>query len=308
MPRVIVGDSWYPLEVVRDVFAGLDVEVELAAAPWAGEDVVGLLCSPDTPVTEGDLAALPALRAIATCSVGFDHIPLEAAAARGIRVANVPDYCVEEVADSALAMLLALLRGIVVLDRDVAAGGWDSAAAGPLRRVRGTRVGVVGFGRIGSALAARALALGCEVWAADPYVPPERIEVAGVKPVTLEELLAGCHAVSLHTPLTPETDGFVGARQLALMPRGAVLVNTARGRLVDQEALLDALRTGRLAAAAVDVLPVEPPREPPHAPNLVVTPHAAWYSPEAEAAVHRRAALAVRAVLEGRDPDGEVGA
>src|SRR5215207_3478730 len=157
--RVLVGDPSYSLETVREIL-GDDVQVELAVAPWQGDDVFGLLTGPDYPVGEEDLERLPALQVVATCSVGYDHVDLDAAAARGIAVCNVPNYCVEEMADSSLALLLALMRGVVALDRSVRDGGWDHSVAGPLRTFAGTKLAVVGFGRIGRALAGRALALG----------------------------------------------------------------------------------------------------------------------------------------------------
>jgi D-3-phosphoglycerate dehydrogenase / 2-oxoglutarate reductase len=304
--RVLVWESSDSLvEPLRELLADVDVTVEEGPPPWTGEDVVGLVVW-RARVGEEELARLPSLRVVVTPSVGYDHIDLEAARRRGVCVCNVPDYCVDEMADSSLALLLALLRGVVVLERSVREGGWDYEAAGPLRRLAGTRLGVVGFGRIGRALAARAQALGFEVWAADPAVAADEIAAAGVRPAPLGELLAACEAVSLHAPLTPSTEGLLGSAELALMPAGAVLLNTARAELVDQEALLAALADGRLAAAAVDVLPVEPPtaeQPAPQAPRLVVTPHAGWYSPDAEQEVVRRTALAVRTVLEGRTPE-----
>ena len=301
--RVLVCDPFYSLDLVRDLLVGVPVEV--ATRPWAGDDVVALLTGPDYPVEEEDLDRLPALRIIATCSVGYEHLPLEAARRLGVWVANIPDYCVEEMADSALAHLLALLRGVVVLDRNVRAGGWDWTAAGPIRKLRDTRLGVIGFGRIGRALAARAIALGMEVWATDPVVPTETIASAGARPAAFDELIASCGAFSLHVPLGPETQGLIGERELTRMPHGAVLVNTSRAALVDQDALLVALASGHLAAAALDVLPAEPPTPEhplPVAPTLVVTPHAAWYSLEAEEAAQRRAVLAVRTALAGTKP------
>jgi D-3-phosphoglycerate dehydrogenase len=216
---------------------------------------------------------------------------------------------VEEVADHSLALLLGLLRGIVELDRSVRAGAWDWTAAGDLRRIRGTRLGLIGFGRIGRALAERASAVGFEVWATDPAVSPQAIAAAGAKAASPDELLENCEAFSLHLPLTPETKGLIGAKELASMPRGSVLVDTARAELVDLDALLGALESGHLAGAALDVLPAEPPTRElpaPTAPRLVVTPHAAWYSVEAEEAVYRRPVLSVRDVLEGREPAGAV--
>ncbi|MGI8479773.1 MAG: C-terminal binding protein [Gaiellaceae bacterium] len=299
MARVLC-DRWTPYEQARAALALVDVALETAAAPWSGDDVVGLISW--EPVTVADLGRLPALRVISTPSVGFEHIDVEAATQRGIWVCHVPDYCVDEVADHALALLLALVRGIVELDRSVGEGDWDAKAAGPLRRLGDVRLGVVGFGRIGRALAARALGLGLDVQATDPVVPDETIGAAGVRPATLDELLRTSDAVSLHTPLTGDTDGLIGARELALLPRGAYLVNVARGSLVDETAMLAALESGQLAGAALDTLGVEPPTQAPRAPRLIVTPHAAWYSQEAEAAAHRRAAESVRAALEGSRP------
>lgn len=305
--RVLVRDPHYPFERVRKLLEGCGAVVE--AGEGTGSDVVGLLVGPDYPVSEADLERLPALQVVATCSVGYDHIAVEAATRRGIWVCNVPDYCVDEVADSSLALLLALIRGVVALDRSVRAGRWDDHAAGPLRRVADVRLGVIGFGRIGRALASRALALGVEVWATDPLVPDEVVAATGVRPAALDELLRSCTAFSLHLPLTPETDGLLRRRELALMPRGSLLVNTARGRLVDLDALLEALASGHLAGAALDTLPVESPTPEapaPLAPTLIVTPHAAWYSEGAEEAVYRRSALSVRAALEGSAPDDAV--
>jgi D-3-phosphoglycerate dehydrogenase len=302
--RVIVAEPSYDLALARGLLAGV-AEVEARDPPWAGEEIVGLLVGPDQPVGERELEALPGLVIVATCSVGYDHVDVEAAERRGVWVANVPDYCVEEMADSSLAMLLALLRGIVVLDRSVRAGGWDHRAAGELRRLADTRLGIVGFGRIGRALAARAIALGMEVWATDPLVPAAEVEAAGVRAAEVGELLRACNAVSLHAPLTAATEGLIGERELAAMPPGAVLVDTARARLVDFDAVLSALDSGHLAAAAFDVLPVEPPSDahpaPTH-PRLVVNPHAAWYSAETETEVYRRPILAVREALEGSAP------
>jgi D-3-phosphoglycerate dehydrogenase len=302
--RVLVVDPAYSLNDVRDIVDGV-APVEAATAPWEGSDVVGLLTGPDFPVGEDELARLPALKVVATCSVGYDHIDLGAAAGRGIWVCNVPDYCVEEMADSSLALLLALLRGVVALDRSVRAGAWDHTAAGPLRTLRGTKLAVIGFGRIGRALTTRALALGLEVWAVDPHVADSEIAALGARPATLDEALESCHAFSLHSLLTPETRGLIGVAELARMPRGSFLVDTSRAALVDFDAVLAALDSGQLAGAAFDVLPVEPPSADapaPERPTLIVNPHAAWYSPATEHEAYRRPAIAVREALEGRRP------
>jgi D-3-phosphoglycerate dehydrogenase / 2-oxoglutarate reductase len=302
--RVLVVDPAYSLEEVRGI-VGDGVQVADAVAPWEGEDVVGLLTGPDFPVGKEELSRLPGLKVVATCSVGYDHLDLEAAAARGIWVCNVPDYCVEEMADSSLALLLSLLRGVVALDRSVRAGGWDHTVGGPLPTFRGTRLAVIGFGRIGREVAKRALALGFEVWAVDPQVSDGDVRAAGVRPAALDEALASCTGFTLHALLTPETRGLIGVDELARMPRSSFLVDTARAALVDFEAVLAALESWQLAGAAFDVLPVEPPTSEapaPQHPRLIVNPHAAWYSPATEHEAYRRPVVAVREALEGRRP------
>ena len=279
MKLLLLEEGWPP-----ELLEGF----ELACAP--ADDVVGVLTI-DAPVGEELFASLPALRAVVTATVGFDHIDLDAAEARGVAVASVPDYCTEEVADHALTLLLVLVRGVVALDRDVRRGGWNPRAAGPLRTLAELRVGIVGLGRIGGAVATRLLALGAEVWAND-LVPVAR---DGVRFVELDELLAECDAVTLHVPLARETRGLIGRAELASMKRGALLVNTSRGAVVDVGAVLQELRAGRLGGAALDVLPQEPPPVAPIAPNLVLTPHAAYYS---EAAERRAFELAVGRLRE----------
>jgi len=299
----VLCDPLVPLECARAALAGLDVSVESSTPPWSGDDVVGLLSW--EPVTAADIGRLPSLRVIATPSVGVDHVDVEAATRQGVWVCNVPEYCVDEMADHALALLLALVRGVVELDRSVRAGLWSHQAAGTLRRLSDVRLGVIGFGRIGRALASRAHALGMDVCAHDPFVSDDEISAAGVRPAALDDLLQGSTAISLHSPLTPETRRLIGSRELALLPYGAYVVNVSRGGLVDTSALLEALESGRLGGVGLDVLHVEPPSRAspaPAAPRLVVTPHAGWYSEQAEAAVFRRAAESIHDVLEGRRP------
>jgi D-3-phosphoglycerate dehydrogenase len=208
-------------------------------------------------------------------------------------------------ADSSLALLLALVRGVVVLDRSVRDGGWDHSVAGPLHTYAGTTLAVVGFGRIGRALAARALALGFEVWGVDPHVDDGDIAAHGARPATLADALENCRCFSLHSLLTDETREMIGADEIARMPRGSYIVDTARAALVDFDAVLEALDSGQLAGAAFDVLPIEPPNQEapaPERPTLIVNPHAAWYSPATEHEAYRRPAVAVREALEGRRP------
>lgn len=264
---------------------------EVVDAPQ--EDVVAVLTMPEQAVGEELMSQLPALRVVGTASVGFDHVDIEAAERRGVAVVSVPDYCTEEVADHTLALLYALLRGVVALDRSVARGDWDAKAAGALRTLAGLHVGIVGLGRIGGAVATRLLVLGAEVWATD-VLPVAR---DGVRFVELDELVAECDVVTLHVPLTNETRGLLGRSAIASMRPDALLVNTSRGGVVDVGAVLQALRGGRLGGAALDVLPQEPPPMAPIAPNLIITPHAAYYSEAAEERSYRLCIARVRDVL-----------
>ena len=246
-----------------------------------GNDVEVVFTVPRHPVGPELVARLPALRVVGTASVGFDHIDVP----DHVTVVSVPDYCTDEVADHTLALLLALLRGVVAFQ----SLPWDAKAAGPLRTLRGLRVGIVGLGRIGSVVAERLRALGAEVLAHDI------LPIAGG--VTLYELLGESDVVTLHVPLTRETRKLIGRDELAAMKPGALLINTARGGVVDLDAVLDALRRGRLGGAALDVLPHEPPPMRPLAPNLIVTPHAAYYSPESEERALRLCVARVREIL-----------
>jgi D-3-phosphoglycerate dehydrogenase len=301
----VLHDEWCRVDVAHEALSGLGVALEAGSPPWSGDDVVGLLSF--EPVTAVDLGRLPHLRVIATPSVGFDQVDVEEATARGVWVCNVPDYCVDEMADHTLALLLALVRGVVELDRSVRRGEWQHDAAGPLQRVGDVRLGIVGLGRIGRAVAARTRALGMEVSGYDPFVPDEEIAASGVRSMALDDLLRISTALTVHALATPETRGLIGSRELALLPEGAYVVNVSRAALVDTDALLAALASGRLGGVALDVLDVEPPAPDapaPAAPGLVVTPHAGWYSEAAEEAVFMRAAGSIRDVLEGRRPAG----
>lgn len=248
------------------------------------------------PITAAVMDALPGVRVLGRYGVSLDNFDLPAAAARGIRVVNVPDYCVDEVADHTLGLVLALSRGILPLDRAVHGGRWDFRVARGLRRSRDLRLGLVGIGRIGRAVAQRALAIGFDVVASDP----EATGIDGVRMVGFEELLGSSDIVSLHARLDPSTRHLMDARAMARMRSGAFLVNTSRGGLVDQGALVAALRSGHLGGAALDVLerePVDPDDPLLSMPNVVLTPHAAFYSAESLVEMKRRVAEGIVAAL-----------
>lgn len=285
--RVLVCDPTYPLDDVRESLPA----AEFGTVAEAGADVVALLVSPDAPVWEPDLARMPGLRVIATASTGTDHIDVAAAEARGVAVRNVAGYCTEEVADHALALLVAGRRGLLQHDRSVQAGEWDWLSAGMPQRLAGTRLAVVGWGRIGRRLGAKAAALEMVVRWWDPLV-------AGGEP-DLDDLLRWADAVSLHAPLTEQSTGMIDRRRLELMRPGTILVNTARGPLVDRHALLEA---GHIRAMLDNVWERPPGHDLLGAHHIAITPYVAWLSPETELLPYTLAAQAAAGVLGDLGP------
>jgi D-3-phosphoglycerate dehydrogenase / 2-oxoglutarate reductase len=255
------------------------------------------------PVGDGLLASLPACQLIARVGTGLDSIDLDAAARRGILVTNVADYSVDEVSTHAITLLLAWARRLPQYLDAVRGGSWNSAGSGPIRRLRGQTLGLAGFGRIGAATAAKGLGLGLRVLAYDRFRPDAEIAAAGAQPAGWPAVLAEADYLSLHVPLTPETAGLIDAGALAVMKPSAVLINTARGGLVDEAALAEAIRSGSIAGAALDVLRHEPPAADDPLltdPRVLVTPHTGWYSQEAQRDVVVRACEDVQRVLSGQ--------
>lgn len=243
------------------------------------------------PMNARVFAALPALRIVSRFGAGFDTVNVADARAHGVWVANSPDYGVGEVAAHALGMAIGLVRHIPWFNRDVHAGRWDYNSTGAVRRLSKLTLGILGAGRIGTRMASYAKPLFARVIGCDPYIAafPE-----GVEPVSREKLLAEADLLSLHVPLNDETRHIVDGPALAAMKRGSYLVNTARGAVVDVPALLAALDSGQIEAAALDVLPKEPPvGDDPvlRHPRLLLTPHAAFYSTEGERELRTKAAM-----------------
>lgn len=254
-------------------------------------------------VTAEIVGQLKHCRAIIRNGVGFDSVDIGAAARAGIPVCNVPDYGTEEVADHALALTLALYRQLFPLDAEAKQLGWKINVFGKMRRLRTQTFGVVGLGRIGTAAALRAKAFGFRVVFYDPYVPTGTHKAVGIERVgSLEELLAAADVLSIHCPLSPETRGLIGAKEIARLRRGAFLVNTARGDIVRKAAVFEALRSGHLAGAGLDVVEGEPLRSAEEAatPNLIVTCHAAFCSPEGLVEMRTTSARIARAAVLGQ--------
>jgi D-3-phosphoglycerate dehydrogenase len=237
--------------------------------------------------------------------IGYDSVDVAAATEQGIIVCNVPEYCVEEVADHALALMLAANRHLARQDRWIRQGRWDRTGVRPARRLEGSVLGLVAFGRIARALAAKVEGLGLEVLAFDPYVEEDVARSFGVTLVELDELLRRSDLISVHAPLTEATRHLLGEREFRLMKPGAVLVNTSRGPVVDETALIEALNDGRLMAAGLDVLEDEP--LPPDSPlleldNVIITPHVGAYSEQSVEDLYRGACEIAIDVLNQRWP------
>ncbi len=299
--RVLITDYDFPdVELERGLFADADIEVVTAQCrtEQAVIDAAGgcsALLVQYAPVTERVLAALPQVGLVSRFGAGYDTVDPAACARHGVWLGNSPDYGVGEVATHALGMALSLLRHLPFYDRDVKAGRWHYLSPGTIRRTGNQTVGILGLGRIGKRFAHLARNCFARVIACDPYIIDGDFP-AYVERVTLPQLFETADVISLHVPLTGETRGLVGAALLSSVKPGAILVNTARGAVIDIDALLAALDAGRVAAAALDVLPSEPlSTDHPLArhPRVLLSPHAAFYSIEAEAELRRKAALNV---------------
>lgn len=315
--RILIPDAGFLGEpdIERQV-AGPDAAVDVQRARRADDVPDSSWASCDAMILWQGVAILAATvgrlkrcRIIVRAGVGYDDVDVTACGERGIPVCNVPDYGTSEVADHTIALMLALTRGIAtfheVLKRDPVRG-WRYLAAPLVQRLRGKTFGVIGLGRIGAATALRARAFGLEAAFYDPHLPDGHELALGFgRAQTLDGLLARADVVSLHTPLTDETRGMIDKRAIARMKQGALLINTARGALVDLEALYDGLKEGPLAGAALDVMPEEPPDsthplvrawqndEPWLTGRLIITPHAAFYSPAGIEELRRKTAQTV---------------
>lgn len=306
--RVVVTDQVFPdVEVERKLLADVDAELEVASGPDdALERAQGADALLNTYMSfdAATLQSLSSVKAIARYGIGVDNIDLEAARAADIVVTNVPDYCVEEVATQAVALLLALVRKLPQSHAKVVAGGWGLDGLRPMRRMSELTVGLVGFGRIARNVHAYLGPMGPRFLVHDPFVS----DAQGVELVGLDQLLEDSDAVSLHAPLLPSTRGMIARPQLETMRADAVLVNTSRGPLVVLDDVLEALVAGRIGGAGLDVFEVEPPPADrlTDVPNLIASPHTAFYSEAAVRESQTKAVTQVIKVLTGGKPDYQV--
>jgi D-3-phosphoglycerate dehydrogenase len=313
--KVAIADAGYAsYSIERRVAASIGADLDVRQCTTEDEvidlahDADGLIVRLQ-PVTPRVLDGLARCRVIARYGTGYDTVDVAAATERGIVVANVVGFGVHEVAEQAVALLLAGARRIVAHDRLVRDGAWDIAQSDPIHRITGGTLGLVGYGRIARAVQEKLAGFELHTLVYDPFVPPDDVRANGAEPVDLPTLLRRSDLISLHAPLTPETRHIIDRAALGLVRPTAILVNTARGGLVDTVALVEALDEGRLAAAGLDVHETEPlPADAPvrSAGRAIVLDHAGWYSEESIEALQRGAIEAVAAVLTGRRPTSVV--
>jgi C-terminal binding protein len=324
MPTVLYTEKSYPDDSVERRIYGPDVRVIFPAAPTTGlNDIPDADCAEAEglmilryKVFAKDLERFPKLRAICRMGVGYDNLDRVAAAERQIMILNVPDYGTTEVADHAMALALSLRRGLLLHHERQRADPpaiWRYVDDPLVRRSGVQTFGIVGMGRIATAVALRAKAFGFRVMFYDPHLPNgTELGLGILRAPTLEDLLRQTDTLSIHAPLTRETRNLLGLKELSLLPKGAIVVNTARGPIVDIDALATLLKNGHLAGVGIDVVPVEPPVEP--VPELmrayrtredwtlgrlIITPHAAFYSPQAWDDIRSKSAETMRAALLG---------
>ena len=312
---VAITDYVFPsLDPEQRVLAPLNVELRPQQCR-SEEEIIALAQEADAvlncyaKMTARVIEKLSRCKVIARYGIGVDNVDLTAATRAKILVTNVPDYCIDEVSDHALALLLALARRVVAADSAVKGGAWDVVAHAGVRRLRGQTLGVLGFGKIAKAVVSKVQPLGIKVLVYDPYLEPELVTRHGAEAVSLDRLLAEADAISIHVPLSPETRNLIGRRELTRMKPTAFLINTSRGGIVDEQAVAVALKENRLGGAALDVLsPEPPPRDHPlrQAPNVILTPHLAFYSRESVIELQTKAAEEVARALRGESPRSPV--
>jgi D-3-phosphoglycerate dehydrogenase len=322
-PLVIITDLEHgSIETELKVLGRIDAQVEWLNCK-TDNDVVEQAKDADAlmvgyvPITRRVLMALQRCRIVSRYGMGVDMVDVEAATECGVAVTNVSDYCLDEVADHTLALLLTCARKITLLDRTlrnghaVKDGKWNTLeVAAPMHRLNGQCLGIIGLGQVGRRVARRAQAFGLRIFAApDPGVSQQEAAALGIDTLPLEQVLRQADYVSLHAPLTEETHHLIDGERLSFMKSTAILINTSRGPLVDQAALIEALEYGQIAAAGLDVYEEEPlPHESPlrKMDNVLLSSHAAWYSEEALYDLKQRAAQAVVDLFEGRLPQSVV--
>lgn len=307
MKVVITDYSFMEFEEEKKVFESIGAQLDIAQCKTeeeiieASQGAVALINS-DIPISRKVIESLPDLKVIARYGIGVDHIDVEAATDHNVFVANVPEFCRDEVADHALALIMSLTRKIVSLNQSVKQGKWDFSEAAPLHRINTQTVGLISYGSIARNLAKKLRAIGFKVIAYDPYYPTTNQDV---ELVSLEELMGRSDVVSVHSPLVKETFHMINKEVLDLAKPNAIIVNCGRGSIINESDLIDALKAGKIAGAGLDVVEQEPMElsNPLRSmDNVILTPHAAFYSEEAYQELKRKTTLNIMDVLQGNQP------
>jgi len=307
-PRIVITDCDHPsVEIEKEILSEIDPEFILAQCKTEDEvievakDADGII-NQYAPITRRVIESLKRCKVIVCYGVGVDNIDIEAATEHKIIVANVPDFCIDEVSTHTLALILACARGIILLDSKIKEKKWDFTLAKPLFRTQGKILGLFGLGKIARAVAKKASGFGFKIIAYDPYVSKVN---DGIELVEFSKLLPDSDFVSIHVPLTDETRHSFGENELKAMKKTAYLINTARGPIVDEKDLYKALKNRWIAGAALDVMEKEPPdweNSLLKLDNLIITPHISFYSEESYVELKTKAAKAVLSVLKGELP------
>ncbi|WP_227888628.1 C-terminal binding protein [Cytobacillus oceanisediminis] len=308
--KVLLTDYEFEnLKYEEDVFKESGLDIEFVKAQCKTEDEVAeqakhadAILNQYAPISSRVIESLENAKVISRYGVGVNTIDLDAANEKGITVANVPDYGMEEVSNHALALLLSWARKVTLLNNEVKKGNWDFKACVPIHRFNNQTVGVLGFGRIPRRFIEKVKPLGFKLAAYDPFVSAEDMASAGVQKMELDEIISEADYLSVHVPLIKDTFHLLNADRFSQMKKNAVIINTARGPIIDEKALIEALENGIIAGAALDVAEEEPISiDSPllHMDNVIITPHSAWYSEEAMVELRQKAAKNIVQVLKG---------
>ncbi|MGV3263782.1 C-terminal binding protein [Cytobacillus pseudoceanisediminis] len=308
--KVLLTDYEFEnLKYEEDVFKESGLDIEFVKAQCKTEDEVAeqakhadAILNQYAPISRRVIESLENAKVISRYGVGVNTIDIDAANEKGITVANVPDYGMEEVSNHALALLLSWARKVTLLNNEVKRGNWDFKACVPIHRFNNQTVGVLGFGRIPRRFIEKVKPLGFKLAAYDPFVSAEDMASARVKKMELDEIIREADYLSVHVPLIKDTYHLLNADRFSQMKKNAVIINTARGPIIDEKALIEALENGIIAGAALDVAEEEPISiDSPllHMDNVIITPHSAWYSEEAMVELRQKAAKNIVQVLKG---------
>lgn len=309
----ILDDEWFTHEVEDEIYTKHGIEYKVTRSETLhkdlesfGKDADGVVAQVGFECGEDIISELTNCKIIASSGVGFNHIDLDAATKKGIYVTNMADYCIGEVSDHTIALALVVVRRLRAYNEQVRNGEWNPLDTLPIHRLQGRTVGLLGFGRIAKEVAKKFNVFGVHVIAHDKFVPKEVFAEYGVEPVTLDELLERSNILSLHVPLTKETEGLINYERMKQLQEGSFIINTCRGAIINEADLIRVIKEGHIAGAGLDVLVEEPPlknHELLHLDEVYVTPHSSYVSVESEYELRSRTCLNVIRAINGEVPE-----